>query len=159
MLKNIGGIILKMSVLKVIEEAKEKNLDSIILIKIGNFYKVYGKDAYIISYLFKYKLKKIDNTSNECGFPLNVINKIKKSLEERKINYVVLNNSNSSETNECNKFDKENMYKSFFEKAYKYIFNKGKIDLIYDYMLENATDDSFKIKLNQIEEILFNVAN
>lgn len=34
----------------------------IVLVKIGNFYQVYGKDAYIISYLFGYKLKKVEST-------------------------------------------------------------------------------------------------
>jgi DNA mismatch repair ATPase MutS len=146
-----------MSVLKVIEEAKEKNENSIALMKIGNFYKIYGKDAYIISYLLNYKLKKIDNGSNECGFPLNVIDKVKRSLEERKINYLILNNTNIPEAVEIKNYGEENTYKIYFEKAYKYIFNKGKIDLIYDYMLENATEDTFKQKLNQIEEILFKI--
>ena len=26
------------------------------MVKVGNFYRVYGKDAYIIAYLFKYKI-------------------------------------------------------------------------------------------------------
>ena len=35
----------------------EKYPDSILLVLSGNFYNVYGKDTYILSYIFKYKIK------------------------------------------------------------------------------------------------------
>ena len=31
--------------------------DSILLVLSGSFYNVYGKDAYILCYIFKYKIK------------------------------------------------------------------------------------------------------
>ena len=42
------------TIIKTIKEVHPKDL---VLVKIGSFYHIYGKDAYIISYLFGYKLK------------------------------------------------------------------------------------------------------
>ena len=38
-------------------EYHQKYPDSILLVLSGNFYNVYGKDGYILGYIFKYKLK------------------------------------------------------------------------------------------------------
>ena len=48
-----------MSILNIVKTVKEIHKEKIIFVKIGKFYQVYGKDAYIISYLFEYKLKKV----------------------------------------------------------------------------------------------------
>ena len=48
-----------MSILNIVKTAKEVHKNDIILVKIGKFYQVYGKDAYVISYFFEYKLKKV----------------------------------------------------------------------------------------------------
>ena len=38
-----------MGIITVVKAVKEIHTDSVILIKIGKFYNIYGKDAYIIS--------------------------------------------------------------------------------------------------------------
>ena len=49
-----------MSILNIVKTVKEIHKEEIIFVKIGKFYQVYGKDAYIISYLLDYKLKKVE---------------------------------------------------------------------------------------------------
>ena len=49
-----------MGIKNVIEVVKQVHKEEIVFVKIGKFYQVYGKDAYIVSYLFEYKLKKVE---------------------------------------------------------------------------------------------------
>lgn len=49
-----------MGILNIVKTVKEIHKEEIIFVKIGKFYQVYGKDAYIISYLLDYKLKKVE---------------------------------------------------------------------------------------------------
>ena len=44
------------SIITIIKEVKNVHPEDITMVKVGNFYRVYGKDAYIIAYLFKYKI-------------------------------------------------------------------------------------------------------
>ena len=54
------------------------------MVKVGKFYRVYGKDAYIIAYLFKYKISE-ENDIMVSGFPTSSIKKIEARLENKKI--------------------------------------------------------------------------
>ena len=49
-----------MSIINIVKNIKQVHPEHIILIKIGKFYYSYRKDAYIISYIFGYKLKNIE---------------------------------------------------------------------------------------------------
>ena len=49
----------RMGIINIIKVVKQVHKEDVVLVKIGKFYQVYGKDAYIISYLFGYKIKKI----------------------------------------------------------------------------------------------------
>ncbi len=42
-----------MAVTTIIKTIKSIHPDSIILVKVGKFYNVYGKDSYILSYFFQ----------------------------------------------------------------------------------------------------------
>ena len=79
-----------MSVITVIKNIKQIHKEDIVFVKLGKFYYCYGKDAYIISYLFKYKLSLVENRVYSCGFPSQSLNKVLAMLENRKINYVLL---------------------------------------------------------------------
>ena len=58
--------------------------DSILLVLSGSFYNVYGKDAYILCYIFKYKIKNklyitLDDKEEyviNTGFPRNSLDKV-----------------------------------------------------------------------------------
>ena len=43
----------RMGIKNVIEVVKQVHKEEIVFVKIGKFYQVYGKDAYIVSYLFE----------------------------------------------------------------------------------------------------------
>ena len=77
------------SIITIIKEVKNVHPEDITMIKVGNFYRVYGKDAYIIAYLFKYKISE-ENDIMVSGFPTSSIKKIEARLENKKINYIVL---------------------------------------------------------------------
>lgn len=48
------------------------------LINMEKFYHAYGKDAYVISFLFNYQLKRVDTNINSTGFPEATLNKVLK---------------------------------------------------------------------------------
>ena len=81
----------RMGIKNVIEVAKQVHKEEIVFVKIGKFYQVYGKDAYIVSYLFEYKLKKVEEV-HMCGFPESSINKVIAKLEDNKIKQYKLAN-------------------------------------------------------------------
>ena len=45
----------------ILNSIKTVHKEAVIIIRTGNFCNVYGQDAYIISYLFGYKLRRIQN--------------------------------------------------------------------------------------------------
>ena len=75
---------------KMIETILEVNSDSMCLIKIGSFYHCFGKDAYILSYIFNYKIKEIGSNHKDCGFQGRCTLKIKAKLENIGILYIVI---------------------------------------------------------------------
>ena len=49
-----------MSVVTIIQEVKQVHPEYVVMTKVGKFYKVYGKDSYILSYLLNYKVSHPD---------------------------------------------------------------------------------------------------
>lgn len=71
-----------MSVIKMVETIKEIHPHVIIFYEIGAFYYTYGKDAYILLYLFNYKLREVSNSNlYSCAFPKKYINRIKFKID------------------------------------------------------------------------------
>ena len=66
------------------DEIKKQYKDSVIIIKYGNFYRVFDEDTYIIHYLKNYKIH-----DNIVGFPINIINNIKKELDSISVSYII----------------------------------------------------------------------
>ncbi|MGM9879635.1 MAG: hypothetical protein ACI31R_06425 [Bacilli bacterium] len=58
------------------------NNKKVILRQVGKFVNVFDEDAVIISYLLNYKL-----VNDKVGFPMNALNKVINTLEEKKISY------------------------------------------------------------------------
>ena len=114
-----------MSIINIVKNIKQVHPEYIILIKIGKFYYSYSKDAYIISYIFNYKLKTIEENIKVCAFPVFTLNKIIVKLEENKINYIIVDRRNNYEVD--GKYDngKLNKYNSYLEKSKKYINQKN----------------------------------
>ena len=83
-----------MKIENTIKVIKEVHPDRVVMCKIGPFMHCYGRDAVIMSYLFDYSLKKIDN-NYDCGFPNGALNKIMGTLEGKKISYMVVNRADN----------------------------------------------------------------
>ena len=107
------------------------------MIKVGAFFKVYGKDAYIISNIFQYKIKE-EKGIVTCGFPVESQKKIQSALENKKINYIILDSKDSySEIKKMN-FGNLNTYMQYYENSKVYVNNYKRIEKIYKYLIENA---------------------
>lgn len=141
---------------EVIKTIKEIKPDTICLFKIGTFYHCYNRDCYIISYLFGYQVRNIEEQVKECGFPEIAINKVKAKLEDKKINYAIFDRRNNYKEEEKYDFKNLNTYNKHFEKAKEYINYKIRIERINNKLLSNIDTKYLKNILNQIERILSN---
>ena len=65
-----------MSVTNIVKNIKQIHPEYVALIKIGKFYYSYGKDAYIISYIFNYKIKKVEENVCVCAFFVPITKRI-----------------------------------------------------------------------------------
>jgi DNA mismatch repair ATPase MutS len=82
----------RMKIIDKYYKAKVNYSKSIILIKNGIFYETLNDDAYIMNYLFKYKIKKLSN-SIIVRFPQKTIEKIIDELKKENVSYVIFNDN------------------------------------------------------------------
>ncbi len=61
--------------------------------KQGKFYASYEDDAYVISAIMGYKY-----SNGKIGFPLESLGKVTSKLEEKKVNYVIIENNEEKES-------------------------------------------------------------
>lgn len=144
----------KMAIITIIKEVKKFHQQELIIIKIGNFYHCYGKDAYIISYLLGYKLSKTIENYYVCGFPIKSITKVKNILERKKINYIILDRKNNYDVDVFENYKNLNQYQEIYEKAKKYITTKSNIEEIYEKLIKNINEKDINQKINNIKNIL-----
>lgn len=142
-----------MSIRTIVETVKKVHKEDIVLIKVGNFYRAYGKDSYILSYFFEYKLKEEDGVIS-CGFPINSLKKVQARLENEKINYLILDRSNNYEEDE--KYDNKNLnsYQKVYEKARKEATYLIRVDKIVTYLQKNYRKADCKKIILQMEELI-----
>ena len=138
-----------MAVINMANNLKELFPDYVVFIKIGNFYECYNSDANVISYLFGYKIKSLVNEDKVCGFPLVSVNKVLNNLENRSINYILIDKAHNYEETDKINYKKKNNYYELLAKANNHINKIDRINKIYNYLLK---DDS---KLDKIEKILY----
>lgn len=139
-----------MGIVTVIKNIKKIHEKEIVLLRIGKFYYCYGKDAYIISYFFEYKLNLVENNIYSCGFPSQSINKVISKLEDKKINYIILDRRNHYSIEEKKDFHNLNTYVKVYEKAKEMIALKIRIENINKYLLQNMD----RQKIYEVEKIL-----
>ena len=140
-----------MSIINIVKNIKQVHPEHIILIKIGKFYYSYSKDAYIISYIFGYKLKNIEENIKVCAFPVFILNKIMAKLEENKINYIIIDRRNNYEVDEKSDNRNLNKYNLYLEKSKMYINKKNKIEEIYNYLISDVENDTNNELIKEIE--------
>ena len=143
-----------MKVVNIVKAIKQIHPEYIVLIKIGKFYYSYSKDAYIVSYIFNYKLKIVEENIRVCAFPVFILNKIMAKLEENKINYIVIDRRNNYEVDE--KIDNGNLnkYNFYLEKSKRYINQKSRIEEIYNYLVYNIEKNENNKLIKEIESLI-----
>ena len=107
---------IKISIVTIVKEIKEIHPEYITLIKSGKFYRIYGKDAYIISYLFKYKIK-VEGEIVSSGFQVESLKRVQYILENKKINYIILDSRTNYIIEEKEDFKNLNNYSEFYQKS------------------------------------------
>ena len=144
-----------MGVVKMAQIIKEVHPKFIVCFKVGKFYNVFGKDAYIISYLFSCKIKFVEKNIPTCGFPQERLPRTIAILESKKINYILIDTRNNYDIEE--KMDNKNLnkYKEIFERAHKIIRAKLRIEKRLEKLIEEIEKEKFKEKLKRVEEIVY----
>lgn len=141
-----------MGIIDTVKTIKKVQIGNIVLFKIGKFIHCYGKDAYIISYIFKYKIKLVEKNIYSCAFPKEKLNNIMATLENKKINYIVLDRKNDYRVDEeCNNKNL-NKYNEHFEKAVKYVKRKNQIDNIYKTLINDIENDEIENTIISIKK-------
>lgn len=142
-----------MSVINMARTIKQIHPNALIMYKVGSFYQTIGKDAYITSYLFGYKLTDKSNLP-VCGFPERAITKVKNKLENTKLDYLLLDTRNNYDVDEKSENKNLNSYDEVYEKAKTYMKRKNRIDRIYNELIDDINSKNIREKLKRVEEVL-----
>lgn len=126
-----------------------------VCIRYGTFYHIYNRDSYILSYLFGYKIKEINIKDRECGFPITALNKVMAKLEEKKINYLVLDRRNNYEVDYKEDFKNSNQYDILYKKANRYVNYKKRIDNINEFLNSNIENTEISKIIASMEDIIY----
>ena len=125
--------------------SEEKNI--LVLYKNnGKFYNAVGIDAYILNYLFDYKVLKNDR----CGFPDNAIDNVKSKLNSTMISYQIVYSDRNPLIVD---FKGKNKYKEYAIIAKNNSVIKNRINNIMA-KIENLDEDELDTILGKIESIL-----
>lgn len=141
-------------IINIVKNIKTIHPKNILLVKVGSFYHAYGRDSYILSYLFGYKIIKLEENISTCGFSVTSLNKVISKLENKKINYLAVDRRNNYETDLMFEFGNLNTYDEIFNKAKIYVNYKRRIDNINEFLIGNVQTQNFKEILKQMEEVI-----
>lgn len=144
-----------MSKLTMIKAIKKIHAQDLVLFKVGDFYHSYGKDAYILSYLFDYKIKYLEENIATIGFPKSALPRNIAKIEQKSINYVLVDRRNNFDDDEFQNYKNLNTYAEIFEKANRYVKIKNRIDKLYETLTKEIETDNIRKKIVKLEEIVF----
>lgn len=88
------------------------------------------------------------------GFPDKSLNKVTATLENKKINYILLDRRNNYDVDTVSDNKNLNTYTENYEQAKKYINIKRRILRIYNELNDNIYNKEIKDKISKIEEVL-----
>lgn len=123
---------------ELVDILKDKYIDNVVMIKYGNFYRVFYPDSIIIWGITNYKI--VDD--DRIGFPISSIEKIKNRLNILNINYVIYD-SEIANNNIC--FD-NNKYKEYLDKYLEMYSKKIRVDKVIDKFKNVIENDEEKLK-------------
>ena len=141
-----------MGTINIVKNIKEIHKEDIAIIKIGKFYNIYGKDAYITSYLLGYKIIEVEGIKT-CAFPEVSLKKVCAKLEDNKINYLIVDRRNNYEVDEMSTNRNLNNYEKFYHKAKNYVNIRFRIEKVYQTLLEDVDKPQFLDYLRKMEEV------
>ena len=133
------------------QNIKNIHPDYMIMYKVGGFYNCYGKDAYIASYLFEYKIRLIENNITVIGFSKNAISKVIAKIEREKINYILIDTKNNYDIDSKEEFGNLNRYNYVVCKAKEVVNIRIRIEKIEKELLKKENYN----KIKKIEEIIY----
>lgn len=139
-----------MGIINMIAKIKEVHREYVLLVKIGNFYYCYGKDTYIISYLLQYKINVIEKNILSCSFPNTAYSKVLTKLEEKKINYIVVDKKDNYSEEEKSNNKNLNNYNKIYERAKEELGVKARIEKIYKFLLDNIQDKQMILEMEKV---------
>lgn len=119
----------------------------IILFKCGNFYISINDDALIMNNIFNHKIVDIGSFI-KTGFPISSLYKIMTELENKQINYLIID----KEIINKNKFKNNNYSNYLTNNNYNFIFNR--INRINKLLKDNLTNSNMDSILDKVERII-----
>ena len=130
------------------EMYKRQYNNYVILFKQGNFYLSINDDALVLNNLFNYKVNVISDFI-KVGFPLKTIDKVILLLEEKNVNFIIVD----KEIVEKKKYSNNN-YFNFLNKDSNYEFIINRINKIDQTLKDNLLNRNIENVLNDIERII-----
>lgn len=138
------------NIINVVKNVKTICKDYVVLVEIGTFYYCYGKDAFIISYIGKYKIDIIKENTYSSAFPKTAYNKIISKLEENKINYIILDRRNNYAEREKSNNKNLNNYEKYYQISRQELAIRIRIEKIKKYLELNMQDKELITKIERI---------
>lgn len=137
---------------EVYEKSKSTYKEYVILLKSGNFYITFNKDAIIMNNIFNYQIKQVKDYM-KIGFPIISINKIVNELTLRKVNYVIINNEIINKKKFSN-----NSYKKYLLEKENYEILLVRIKKINTILKNSLNNQNIKQVLDNIENVLCKIS-
>jgi hypothetical protein len=109
----------------------------------GKFYYAFDIDAYVLSYIFGYKVIE----GNKCGFPDTAIDRVTNTLDEKKISYMIIYNDISPVIKNFN----NNTYAEYKNKALIKIEANKKLDVLIKKINTSDKDNLLELIDRMIE--------
>lgn len=129
--------------MRLIDIRNEQNKDVIVFMKYGNFYRVFGDDAYILGGLLGYKIY-----DYKLGFPISEYKRVRNILDTNHISYIFYNDV--VEIKENNHYE---LYLDYFKKKY---YQKEILKMLEDCEVLDDLEEILKVvnydKLNELRK-------
>lgn len=138
-----------MSTINMVKSLKDLFQDYVLFVRVDAFYETYEEDAKIISYLMYYKRRMLSGGYITCGFPTSSINKVKYILENKSINYIIVDKAHNYEELEKMNFKNKNKYNEILSNVNNELYKIERIDRIKEFLLKDMS------KINEIENIIY----
>ena len=139
-----------MGVINMSKNIKQVHPNYLLCYKVGAFYHCYDKDVYLLSDLFEYRIKRVDESTLASGFPKNALAKVMAKLEREKINYIMLDTKNNYDIEYKEDYGNLNKYNEKFQKARESVNFKIRVEKISEVLLKEHNIE----KIRKIEAII-----